>query len=196
MFDSDWMMRLQNSFSKMQVIYRGKTATITEICLGIEEQLNAHPTAGFHLFGNGGSNAICSHISQDILNKLSRQSSAYDSSPLVTCQANDYGYENAFLNIAKVCIKQSDICLVVSSSGNSINLLNLLNYLNNKNIYAISITGFSESNKINFLTNTTIKIYTPTTQGDYGVTECLHQIILHIILDKLATTINDTKAYP
>ncbi|MBF0160378.1 MAG: hypothetical protein HQL58_12740, partial [Magnetococcales bacterium] len=39
--------------------------------------------------GNGGSAALCAHLSQDILNKLGIASHALTDAAMITCMAND-----------------------------------------------------------------------------------------------------------
>jgi D-sedoheptulose 7-phosphate isomerase len=46
--------------------------------------------------GNGGSASMCSHFSQDSLNKLGIRSVPLSDTSLLTCMANDFGYENVY----------------------------------------------------------------------------------------------------
>jgi D-sedoheptulose 7-phosphate isomerase len=46
------------------------------------------------IFGNGGSQAISSHISTDISKNTNIKSMTVSDADLITCFSNDYGYEN------------------------------------------------------------------------------------------------------
>lgn len=129
--------------------------------------------------GNGGSNSICSHMMEDFAKVLRYESFAFTDPALITCFANDYGYENAMVEWLKVYFKPSDMLVAISSSGNSANINNAVDYVNSINQNVITLTGFKEGNqlskkgKINFYLNA----------NSYGIVECYHQTILHSILD-------------
>ena len=46
------------------------------------------------IVGNGGSASIASHVSVDFVKIAKIKSSTFNNANLVTCFANDYGYEN------------------------------------------------------------------------------------------------------
>ena len=46
------------------------------------------------IFGNGGSAAIASHVSVDLTKNAKIRCVNYNEADLITCFANDYGYEN------------------------------------------------------------------------------------------------------
>ncbi len=72
--------------------------------------------------GNGGSSAICSHLAQDILNKLKIKSFFCGDTALLTCMANDFGYENVYKKPLAMFMEQGDLLIAISSSGNSANI--------------------------------------------------------------------------
>ena len=129
--------------------------------------------------GNGGSNAICSHMMEDWAKVLRYESFSFSDPALITCFSNDYGYENAMVEWLKIYFKPDDILIAISSSGNSLNINHAVDYANSINKRVITLSGFKSDNKlrgkgkINFYLNA----------GNYGIVECYHQIILHIILD-------------
>ena len=53
------------------------------------------------ILGNGGSNAIASHISQDYTKKLKKRSFTFSDPSRLTCYINDYGMEQANLQFLK-----------------------------------------------------------------------------------------------
>ena len=47
-----------------------------------------------YIVGNGGSSSIASHVSVDFAKSANVKSSTFNNANLITCFANDYGYEN------------------------------------------------------------------------------------------------------
>jgi D-sedoheptulose 7-phosphate isomerase len=85
------------------------------------------------LAGNGGSAANCNHIVNDFIYPVSkkmgkgiRMRSLSESPAVMTCLANDEGYENIFSSQLPVFANAGDILWVMSGSGNSSNILRVL----------------------------------------------------------------------
>jgi D-sedoheptulose 7-phosphate isomerase len=150
----------------------------------IEEQINQsvelikkHKRIFF--IGNGGSNAICSHMMEDWAKVLRYESFSFTDPALITCFANDYGYENAMVEWLKVYYKPDDILVAISSSGNSPNINNAVDYVNTVNQNVITLSGFKPDNRLS--KKGKINFYLDA--SSYGIVECYHQTILHAILD-------------
>ena len=77
-----------------------------------------------YLVGNGGSAAVASHSVTDFLNVARLRATTIHDASLVTCMANDYGYENAFAHILSVLVRPGDVLVAISSSGKSPNIRN------------------------------------------------------------------------
>jgi D-sedoheptulose 7-phosphate isomerase len=135
--------------------------------------------------GNGGSNSICSHMMEDFAKVLKYESFAFSDPALITCFSNDYGYDNAIVEWLKVYYKPDDLLVAVSSSGNSPNIVKAAEYVNSVNRNLITLTGFKPDNRLRGLGR--INFY--LNASSYGIVECFHQTILHIILD----TINEKR---
>ena len=121
------------------------------------------------IFGNGGSAAIASHFSVDITKNGGVRCINFNESDLLTCFANDYGYENWVKQALKFYCDNGDLVILISASGNSKNMINAAKYLKKKNNKLITFTGFNgknllskygyinlnvNSNKFNFIENT------------------------------------------
>ena len=73
------------------------------------------------MIGNGGSNSICSHISQDYTKQLAAKAFTFSDSSRLTCYMNDYGLEEAYRQfLQEFSIKGSLVILISSSSAVSI----------------------------------------------------------------------------
>lgn len=132
--------------------------------------------------GNGGSNSICSHMMEDY-GKIARyQTYTFSDAALITCYANDYGYENAMAEWLKLHMSSDDVLIAISSSGNSKNILNAVDVALSKNATVISLSGFKPDNTLRKKGH--VNYYLPI--ENYGIVECYHQVILHAVLDELA----------
>ena len=135
-----------------------------------------------YIVGNGGSASIASHVSVDFA-KVSRiQSSTFNNSNLVTCFANDYGYENWVKEAIKAYTNKNDMMILISSSGTSKNIVNAAKFCKKNSIDLITLSGFKKNNplsklgKINFYINS----------NQYNFIEMSHHIILVYLVDIFA----------
>ena len=131
--------------------------------------------------GNGGSNAICSHMMEDYAKIANYPTFCFSDAALITCFANDYGYEKAMEEWLKIHFTEGDLLVAISSSGESKNILNAANYVKSKNGKVITLSGFKENNQLSKKGD--VNFYVAI--SNYGIVECLHQVILHVILDSL-----------
>jgi len=132
-----------------------------------------------YITGNGGSASIASHVSVDFA-KVARISSAtFNNSNLITCFANDYGYENWVTEAIKAYSSKNDLQILISSSGKSENIINAANYCKNNNINLITLSGFEKNNPLSKLGN--INFYIDS--NNYNHVEMSHHIILVALVD-------------
>ena len=103
--------------------------------------------------GNGGSAANAVHIANDLhygisLNRKSSNSFGIDVEALsanvaiITCLANDTGYDNIFANQIKTKASEGDCLLVLSGSGNSTNIVKALDAANQYKMSTHAILAF------------------------------------------------------
>lgn len=131
--------------------------------------------------GNGGSNAICSHMMEDYAKIAGYPTFAFSDAALITCFANDYGFENAMVEWLKIHFTEGDLLVAISSSGNSPNINSSVDFVNSKKGKIITLSGFESNNKL--VNKGKINFWLDA--KSYGIVECYHQTILHIILDEL-----------
>ncbi|MCA6362431.1 MAG: SIS domain-containing protein [Bacteroidetes bacterium] len=134
-----------------------------------------------YFIGNGGSNSICSHMMEDYA-KIGRfRTHAFSDAALITCYANDYGYERAMAEWLKLHFESGDLLVAISSSGESKNILNAVAQARELGGRVLTLSGFEPHNTLS--RSGDINFVTPV--RNYGIVECFHQTILHIILDSL-----------
>jgi D-sedoheptulose 7-phosphate isomerase len=129
--------------------------------------------------GNGGSAAMSSHVSVDFTKNASIRSINFNEADLITCFANDYGYENWITKALEFYSEPNDLVVLISSSGSSMNVLNAAEYCNQNNIDLITLSGFSKDNSLKKLG----KINFWVDSGEYNVVEMVHHIILLLLVD-------------
>jgi D-sedoheptulose 7-phosphate isomerase len=130
--------------------------------------------------GNGGSMGICSHMYEDYAKIGKFKTYIFSDPALITCFANDYGYEYAMAEWLKIYMNKNDLLIAVSSSGNSMNIVNAANTAKGLGANIITLSGFKPDNKLRNLGS--VNFYLPI--ENYGVVECFHQVILHALLDE------------
>jgi D-sedoheptulose 7-phosphate isomerase len=145
------------------------------------KNLVTNTTGTITILGNGGSNAIASHIAEDYTKALKKISTSFSDGPRLTCYANDYGYENAFKQFVSEFSDKNGLVILISSSGNSKNILNCAQYCVDNQLKFIILTGFESNNKLrNYSDKAELDFWVDS--KDYGIVECAHEIILHSII--------------
>jgi len=82
--------------------------------------------------GNGGSASDAMHIAGELIGRYKSNRPPLDVISLnsdvsvMTCIANDFGYENVFSRQLEGVAKQNDFLIGISTSGNSKNIYNLI----------------------------------------------------------------------
>lgn len=140
-------------------------------------------TRRIFFIGNGGSNSICSHMYEDFAKIGGFQTFAFSDASLITCFANDYGYENAMAEWLKIYMEEGDVLVAISSSGNSPNIINACKVAKERKASVIGFSGFKADNQLKGMGD--VSFHIPVV--NYGVVECYHQVILHSILDVYST---------
>ena len=131
--------------------------------------------------GNGGSAAIASHMTADFMKNGGMNTySLYDNS-VTTCMGNDYGYEYIFSKPLEFLLKEGDLVVAISSSGNSQNIINAIMVAKEKKAEVMTFTGFRPHNRARQLAD--ISLYVPC--GKYGMVESIHNLILQQIVDMI-----------
>jgi len=137
--------------------------------------------------GNGGSAANAAHIANDLLYGISKKLGtglkvqALSANPAVlTCLANDEGYDNIFSHQLAVQANKNDVLVVLSSSGNSPNILKVLEEAKRIGVLSFAILGYS-GGKAHPLTDVPITYAV----NDVQISEDLQVIIFHMVMQWL-----------
>src|SRR5262245_42050503 len=102
------------------------------------------------LCGNGGSAANAMHIANDLLYGVSKtpgsglRAHALSANPaVVTCLANDQGYDVIFSMQLAVQARKNDVLVVLSGSGNSPNIVKALEQARSMGLRSYAVLGYA-----------------------------------------------------
>ena len=135
-----------------------------------------------YVIGNGGSASIASHVSVDFSKVARVRSSTFNNANLITCFANDYGYENWVTEAIKAYTNKNDMFMLISSSGTSKNIVNAAKYCKKNSIDLVTFSGFKKNNPLTKLG----KINFHIDSNQYNFIEMSHHIILVYFVDVFA----------
>lgn len=141
-----------------------------------QDQFNGHNR--IIILGNGGSNSVASHISQDYMKFHQKRVNVFSDPSMLTMLANDYGYENAYVKFLEYHIEPDTLVVLISSSGESLNILNCMEHCERYGIDYGVLTGFNSHNSLRRKADYAKFNYHVDSES-YGVVECVHQIFLH-----------------
>ena len=131
------------------------------------------------IVGNGGSAAISSHVSVDFTKAAQIRSVNFNEADLITCFANDYGYENWGAKALEAYADPQDLVILISSSGQSLNIVNGAKQCQYMNIPLITLTGFKPDNPLREMGDINLWV----DSSSYNVVEMTHHIWLLAIVD-------------
>tara|TARA_B100000700_G_C15048138_1_gene858958 strand:- start:3583 stop:4182 length:600 start_codon:yes stop_codon:yes gene_type:complete len=143
------------------------------------------------LCGNGGSAANAMHITNDFHYGIGAFGSAPiqpglrvealpANSAVLSCLANDTGYENIFSQQLEVKANKNDLLIVLSGSGNSLNIVNALKIAKKLSIKSYAILAFDGGLSLDIADKA---IHFPI--NDMQVAEDIQLIVGHICMQWL-----------
>ena len=133
------------------------------------------------LVGNGGSAAMASHVSVDLTKVAGLRAVNFNEADLITCLANDYGYEHWVEKALEFYADPNDLIVLISSSGKSSNIVNGASQAKQMKLALITFTGFAADNPLRKLGDLN---FWADSQA-YNVVEMTHHVWLLSLVDKL-----------
>ena len=132
------------------------------------------------IVGNGGSSAMASHVSVDLTKNAGIRCINFNETDLITCFANDYGYEKWVEKAVEFYGDERDVFIGISSSGSSENILNgCLAARKKKFSKVITLSGMQAENPLRQLGD--INLWANSMA--YNHIENIHQIWLLAVVD-------------
>ncbi len=133
------------------------------------------------IIGNGGSASIASHVCVDLTKICKVRSVNFNEANLLTCFSNDYGYAHWAQKALSFYADKGDLLICVSSSGKSMNIINAAKYAKKVGCKIITLTGFSNKNKLKKLGHINLWL----DSKNYNFIEMTHQTWLLSVVDFL-----------
>jgi D-sedoheptulose 7-phosphate isomerase len=150
-----------------------------------DEVLKAAAAGGKVIYiGNGGSASIAGHMAADLWKNGGVKTLCFSDPALLTCVANDLGYENVFAAPVAAYAQKGDLLVAISSSGRSPNILKAAEAGLKNGCALVTLSGFTPDNplralgKLNFYVSSAV----------YGVVETAHSAICHAVADQVIRT--------
>ena len=134
--------------------------------------------------GNGGSAAMASHVAVDFTKAACIRAINFNEADLITCFANDFGYENWVAKALEAYADKGDLVILISSSGKSQNMLNAAEKGNEMGLSVITVSGFLTDNPLRKLGD--LNLWVDSTK--YNIVEMTHHVWLVAIIDYLFET--------
>lgn len=138
-------LEIQESIDVKNKLLESCVETIREIADTIVESLkNGH---FLYLTGNGGSAADAQHIAGELVGRYKKERRAIPvialstDTSVMTAIANDYSYDTCFSRQIEAFVKENDVVIGISTSGNSTNIVNAIKIANDKKAHTIVFTG-------------------------------------------------------
>ena len=131
--------------------------------------------------GNGGSDAMASHVAVDLTKAAGVRAITFNESDLLTCFANDYGYEHWVEKALEFYSDKGDVVILISSSGTSANIVNGAQWAKDFGLKVITLSGFNPNNPLRNLGDINLWV---NSMG-YNIVEMTHHIWLVAIVDYL-----------
>ncbi len=131
--------------------------------------------------GNGGSAAMASHCAVDLTKNAGVRAINFNEADLITCFANDYGYEEWMSKALEFYGDKDDVLVLISSSGCSKNVLQAAEKAKQMGIAIITFSGFDKDNplkqegELNFWVDSKA----------YNIVEMTHHIWLLAVVDMI-----------
>jgi D-sedoheptulose 7-phosphate isomerase len=148
------------------------------------------------IMGNGGSAATASHMACDLgKNILPKQTAKShprcrvialtDNVPWITALANDLRYEYIFSEQLRNLVREGDLVIAISGSGNSPNILEGVRTAKTLRAKVVGILGFNGGQVREMVDH-----YVIVNSSSYGYIEDIHMVLVHIITNYLATLLS------
>jgi D-sedoheptulose 7-phosphate isomerase len=131
--------------------------------------------------GNGGSAAIASHVAVDLTKTAGVRAINFNEADLLTCFANDYGYEHWVEQALGFYADKGDLAVLISSSGKSKNILLGAAKAKKMGLDVITFSGFREDNPLRRMGSLNFWVNSKS----YNFVEMAHHVWLLAIVDKI-----------
>ena len=129
--------------------------------------------------GNGGSAGIASHLAIDLSKNASVQAISFSDASMITCLANDYGFEEWISHAVRLNARAGDCLVAISSSGRSRNIINAVAKARAMDLDVITLSGMTADNPLRKLGDINYWV----DSRSYNIVETAHQFWMMAAID-------------
>ena len=133
----------------------------------------------FFFCGNGASATMAEHMSHDCFQNADFLTQTCSETSHITAISNDVSYEDVFAYRISKMLKETDMLITISSSGNSPNVVKAIKTAKELGAFVVTVSGKKEDNQSRKLGD--LNFYVPL--ETYGMVESAHAVLLHCWLD-------------
>jgi len=172
---------LERYVEQFQQLYQGDASWISKL-ITLRDLVVRASRSGRKVIvvGNGGSAAIASHVAVDLTKNAGIRAITFNEADLITCFANDYGYEQWMAKAVECYGDAGDILIAISSSGQSKNILNACEAARRtKFASVVTLSGFDPANPLRHLGDENFWVDSRA----YNLVELTHQFWLLALVD-------------
>jgi D-sedoheptulose 7-phosphate isomerase len=141
-----------------------------------------------YIAGNGGSASCAEHMAVDLMfgtkapyPTLKTFCLSSNASSL-TATGNDVQFESIFSRQIQLLGVKNDLLVVISASGDSQNLINAVTEAKKLGMDTLGILGFDGGRLLSLVDHA---IHVKTSKGAYGISEDLHLLINHLLVENI-----------
>jgi len=179
----EYLGEIEKAMETILLRDRNKIKEITTVLKGAKEREST-----VFVFGNGGSSSTAAHFVCDLVKACRIKAVCLsDNTPYFSAYANDISYESVFVSPLSLLMRNGDVAIGLSCSGNSANVLRAFEFINSarykgiyENVTTIGFTGF-KGGKLRDLVD--IHINVPV--NSYRISEDVHLMLCHLIVELL-----------
>lgn len=177
-----YFKEVYDGLQKTIVTLNGKEVSLAE---GVEtwiDRARKVQEEGHLMFfcGNGASCTMAEHMSHDWFQNGKVNTYTVSETAHITAISNDVSYDDVFAYRIERILKESDILVTISSSGNSPNVVRAIEEAKKKGAFVVTVSGKGADNKSRKMGD--LCFYVPL--DTYGLVESSHAVLLHAVLDE------------
>lgn len=168
--------------SEIDILKKLDTEAVQKVVKAFEEA-NERESA-IYVFGNGGSAGTASHMANDFNKGISeytekkfRFQCLNDNIPTMLAVANDIGYDDVFSFQLKNKVREKDLVIGISGSGNSENVIRALDCAKEQGAITMGIVGY-HGGKVADIAD--IVFHVPLC--NMQIVEDVHMILNHMVM--------------
>lgn len=129
--------------------------------------------------GNGASAAISAHGAVDFTKQAKVRGITFNEADLITCFANDYGYDNWVAEAIRCYADSGDAVVLTSVSGTSPSVVNAAIAAKELGLPVVTFTGRDPGNPLRSLGDINFWVDSHA----YNIVECIHMIWMTTAID-------------